>query len=47
MFNTLTTSNQILFQIPHLSEGCVTRSISEGFEQCADIVNVANVIVLA
>ena len=47
MFNTITTSNQMSFQIPRLWEKCVTRSTPEGFEQCIDVVNVANVIVAA
>ena len=34
MFNTITTSNQMSFQVPRLWEKCVTRSTPEGFEQC-------------
>ena len=47
MFNTITTSNQISYQIPRLWEKCVTRSTSEGFGQCIDVVDVAKVIVVA
>ena len=41
MFNTITTSNQISLQFPRLLEKCVTHSKLEGFEQCADVVQVA------
>ena len=44
MFNTITTSNQMSFQI---WKECVTRSTPEGFEQSFDVVNVGNVIVVA
>ena len=47
MLNTITTSNQISFQIPRLWEKCVTRSTAEGFEQCVDVVDVAKVIVVS
>ena len=47
MFNTITTSNQMSFQIPRLWEKCATRSTPEGFEQCVDVVDVANVISVA
>ena len=47
MFNAITTSNQMSFQIPRLREKCVTRSTSESFKQCIDVVDVANVIVVA
>ena len=47
MFNTITTSNQMSFQIPRLCEKCVTRNTSESFEQCIDVVDVANVIVVS
>ena len=47
MFNTITTSNQMPLQIPRLWEKCVTRSTLERFEQCIDVVYVANVIVVA
>ena len=43
----ITTSNQMSFQIPRLCEKCVTRSTPESFEQCIDVVDVANVIVVA
>ena len=45
MSETITTSNQMSFLIPRLREKCVTRSTPEAFEQCADFVHVANVIV--
>ena len=35
------------FQIPRLSEKCVTRRTPEPFEQCVDVVDVADVIVVA
>ena len=47
MFNTITTSNQMSFQIPRLWEKCVTRSTPEGFEQRIDVVDLANVVVVA
>ena len=47
MFNTITTSNQMSFQIPRLWEKRVTRSTLEGFEQSVDVVEVANVILVA
>ena len=47
MFNTINTSNQISFLIPRFREQCVTRSTPERFEQCADVVDVANMIVVA
>ena len=47
MFNTITTSNQMSFQISHLWKKYVTRIRPEGFEQCVDVVEVANVIVVA
>ena len=47
MFNTITTSNQMSFQIPRLWEKCVTRSTLQGFEQGVYVVDVANVIVVA
>ena len=34
-------------QIPRLWEKSVTRSTPEGFEQCIDVVDVANMIVVA
>ena len=47
MFKTITTSNQMLFQITRVWEHCVTSSTPERFEQCVDVAEVANVIVLA
>ena len=47
MFNAITTGNQMSFQIPRLWEKCVTRNTLESFEQCIDVVDVANVIVVA
>ena len=47
MINTIATSNQISFQIPRLREKCVTSSTPEGFEQCVEVVDVANLIVLS
>ena len=47
MFNTITTSNQMSFQFPRLREQCVTRSTLENFEQCVDVVDIENVIVVA
>ena len=47
MFITITTSNKMPLKIPRLWEKCVTRSTPEGFEQCIDVVYVANVIVVA
>ena len=47
MFNTITTSNQMLFQIPRLWENCVTRKTPESFEQYVDVVDAADVIVVA
>ena len=47
MFNTITTSNQMSFQIPRLREKYVTRSTPEGFEQYVDVVDEADVIVVA
>ena len=35
------------FQVPRLREKCVTRSTPEDFEQGVDVVDVANVIVIA
>ena len=46
-FNTITTSNQMSFQIPRLWEERVRRSTPEGLEQCVDVVGVAKVIVVA
>ena len=37
----------MLFQIPRLWEKCLTRSTPKGFEQGIDVVDVANMIVLA
>ena len=47
MFNTITTSNQMSFQIPRFRDECVTRSTPESFEQCVDVVDVENVDVVA
>ena len=47
MFNTITTNNQMSIKTPRRWEIFVTRSTSEGFEQCVDVVDVANVIVVA
>ena len=47
LFNTINTSNQISFQIPRFREQCVTRRTPERFEQCVDVVDVANMIVVA
>ena len=47
MFDMMTTSKQKSFQIPRLWEKCVLRSTPESFEQCVDIVDVANMIVVA
>ena len=46
MFKTITTSKQTSFQIPRFWEKCVTRSTTEGFEHCVDIVDVANLNVV-
>ena len=35
------------FQIPRLLEKCITRSTPEGFKQSIDVVDIANVIVVA
>ena len=43
----MNTSYQMSFQIPRLREICVTRSTPERFEQCVEIVDIANVIVVA
>ena len=47
MFNTITTSNQMLFQNPRFGEKCVTRSTPEGFQQRVHVVDVADVTVVA
>ena len=47
MFNPITTSNQMSFQIPRLWEKSLSRSTPESFEQRVDVVDVANVIVVA
>ena len=47
MFNRITTSNRMSFQIPRLWEKCVTRSTPESFEQCVDVVDITKVIVVA
>ena len=47
MLNTIITSNQMSFQVPRLLEKSITLSAPEGFEQCVDVVDVANVIVEA
>ena len=47
MFNTITTTNQMPFQIARLWEKRFTRSTAESFEQCVDVVYVANVIFVA
>ena len=47
MFNTITTSNQMSFQIPRLWEKCVARGTLESFEQGIDVVDLAEVIVVA
>ena len=47
MFNTLTTSDQMSFQIPRLWESFVTHIKPESIEQGVDVVDVADVIVVA
>ena len=47
MFDTITKSNQMFFEVPRLWENCAKRITLEGFEQCIDVVDVANVIVVA
>ena len=46
MFNTVTTSKQMSFQIPLSWEQYVTRGASEGFGQCVDVDDVATMIVV-
>ena len=47
MFNTITKSNQMSFQICRFWEKRVALSTPQGFEQCVDVVRLANVIVVS